>query len=116
MQTFDLEQNDLRTLNATLHAQKTDTNQTAWNIINPRGSHAIAVGLDAPIEVTVNGSTGYYCAGMNQQAKVKQAPIMALAQDGAQKGCNRCKTGIQADPHFRAFGAYGPPFSCTNSH
>ena len=70
MQTFDLEQNDLRTLNATLHAQKTNTNQTAWNIINPRGSHAIAVGLDAPIEVTVNGSTGYYCAGMNQQATV----------------------------------------------
>ena len=35
MQTFDLEQNDLRTLNATLHAQKTNTNQTAWNIINP---------------------------------------------------------------------------------
>jgi glutamate synthase domain-containing protein 3 len=70
MQTFDLEQQDLRTLNATLHAQKDDTNQTAWNIINPRGSHAIAVGLDAPIEVTVNGSTGYYCAGMNQQATI----------------------------------------------
>ena len=71
MQTFDLEQNDLRALNATLHGQKNNTNQTAWNIINPRGSHAIAVGLDAPIEVTVNGSTGYYCAGMNQQATIK---------------------------------------------
>jgi methylamine---glutamate N-methyltransferase subunit B len=70
MQTFDLEQQDLRTLNATLHAQKENTNQTVWNIINPRGSHAIAVGLDAPIEVLVNGSTGYYCAGMNQQASI----------------------------------------------
>ena len=28
MQTFDLEQNDLRTLNAALHAQKTDANQS----------------------------------------------------------------------------------------
>jgi methylamine---glutamate N-methyltransferase subunit B len=70
MQTFDLEAQGLRALNSTLHAQKNDTNQTAWEIINPRGSHAIAVGLDAPIEVTVKGSTGYYCAGMNKQATV----------------------------------------------
>ncbi|MFV0244678.1 MAG: protein GlxC [Qingshengfaniella sp.] len=73
MQTFDLAANGLRELNATLHAQKGSTNQTAWEIVNPRGSHAIAVGLDAPIEVTVKGSTGYYCAGMNKQATVRVA-------------------------------------------
>ncbi|MBZ0124343.1 MAG: GXGXG domain-containing protein [Roseovarius sp.] len=70
MQTFDLAARGLRDLNATLHAQKGDTNQTAWEIANPRGSHAIAVGLDGPLEVVVNGSTGYYCAGMNKQATV----------------------------------------------
>ena len=70
MQTIDLEAIGLRQMNATLHAQKDDTNQTAWEIINPRGSHAIACGLDAPIEVAVKGSTGYYCAGMNKQANV----------------------------------------------
>lgn len=70
MQTFDLEANGLRALNGTLHAQTETTNQTQWDIINPRGSHAIAVGLDAPIEVNVKGSTGYYCAGMNKQATV----------------------------------------------
>ncbi|WP_419904427.1 protein GlxC [Kiloniella sp.] len=70
MQTFDLEERGLRELNATLHAQKDDTNQTAWEVINAKGSHAIAVGLDAPIEVTVKGSTGYYCAGMNKQATI----------------------------------------------
>ncbi|WP_420860425.1 protein GlxC [Algirhabdus cladophorae] len=70
MQTFDLEAQGLRELNATLHAQAETTNQTAWEIVNPKGSHAIAVGLDAPIEVTVKGSTGYYCAGMNKQATV----------------------------------------------
>jgi glutamate synthase domain-containing protein 3 len=70
MQTFDLSEKSLRDLNATLHAQKEHTNQTAWEIENPRGNHAIAVGLDAPIEVTVKGSTGYYCAGMNKQATV----------------------------------------------
>ncbi|MEP2031331.1 MAG: GXGXG domain-containing protein [Paracoccaceae bacterium] len=70
MQTFDLEANGLRALNETLHKQSADTNQTAWEIVNAKGSHAIAVGLDAPIEVTVKGSTGYYCGGMNQQATI----------------------------------------------
>lgn len=70
MQTFDLETDGLRALNATLHAQKNETNQTAWEIVNAKGSHAIAVGLDAPIEVTVKGSTGYYCGGMNKQATI----------------------------------------------
>ncbi len=70
MQTLDLEDIGLRALNATLHAQAQTTNQTQWEIVNPRGSHAIACGLDAPIDVTVKGSTGYYCAGMNKQATV----------------------------------------------
>ena len=70
MQTLDLQAQGLRQLNATLHAQSQETNQTAWEIINPRGGHAIACGLDAPIKVAVKGSTGYYCAGMNKQATV----------------------------------------------
>ena len=70
MQTFNLEENGLRALNEALQAQSQQTNETAWEIVKPRGSHAIAVGLDAPIEVTVNGSTGYYCAGMNKQATI----------------------------------------------
>lgn len=70
MQTIDLETEGLRSLNAALQAPAKDTNQTAWEIENPKGAHAIAVGLDAPIEVTVKGSTGYYCAGMNKQATI----------------------------------------------
>jgi len=70
MQTFDLEAGSLRELNEMLHAQKDDTNQTAWEIVNAKGSHAIAVGLDAPIEVTIKGSTGYYCGGMNKLATI----------------------------------------------
>ena len=70
MQIFDLEDRGLRALNQTLHDQANDTNQTSWEIINPRGSHAIAVGLDAPIEVKIKGSTGYYCGGMNKQADI----------------------------------------------
>ncbi len=70
MQTIDLSTTPLRDMNATLQAQRDTTNGTAWEILNPRGAHAIAVGLDAPIDVTVRGSTGYYCAGMNKQARV----------------------------------------------
>ena len=69
MQTIDLAATALRDLNATLQG---DTgNQTQWVIENPKGAHAIAVGLDAPIDVTVKGSTGYYCAGMNKEATVR---------------------------------------------
>ncbi|MFK7746563.1 MAG: protein GlxC [Roseobacter sp.] len=70
MQTIDLSETGLRAMNQMLHAQSEKTNQTAWEIVNPKGAHAIACGLDAPIEVTIKGSTGYYCAGMNQQATV----------------------------------------------
>lgn len=66
---LDLSQSELREVNAALQAEDAGSNQ-AFEISNPRGAHAIAVGLDAPIEVTVKGSTGYYCGGMNQQATV----------------------------------------------
>lgn len=71
MQTFDLAAQGLRALNATLHGLSGATNRTVWEIVNPKGAHAIAVGLDAPLDVTVRGSTGYYCAGMNKQATVR---------------------------------------------
>ena len=70
MQTIDMATTPLRELNATLQAQAENTNQTDWVIENPKGAHAVAVGLDAPIDVTIKGSTGYYCAGMNKQATV----------------------------------------------
>ena len=70
MQTLDLEHTSLREVNAALQAQSDKTNQTAWEITNPKGAHAIACGLDAEIEVTVKGSTGYYCGGMNKRAAI----------------------------------------------
>lgn len=69
MQTLDMGQQDLRSINTALQDVPAGANH-AFEIVNPRGAHAIAVGLDAPIDVTVRGSTGYYCAGMNQQATI----------------------------------------------
>ncbi len=68
---IDLATQTLRDLNATLHALLPDTNETLWAITNPKGAHAIAAGVDAPIDITVHGSSGYYCAGMNQQATIR---------------------------------------------
>ncbi len=71
MQSFDLGKEGLRALNSSLHGLKGQTNMTAWEVINPKGAHAIAAGVDAPVDITVRGSTGYYCAGMNKQATIR---------------------------------------------
>jgi methylamine---glutamate N-methyltransferase subunit B len=64
----DLATTPLRELNAALHA---DGVAGRWRVLNPRGAHALAVGIDAPLEVEVEGHVGYYCAGMNKQAAVR---------------------------------------------
>ena len=70
MKQFDLEESGLRALNQALQEQTDSTNQMDWHIKNPKGKHAIAVGLDAPINIKIDGSTGYYCGGMNKQAHI----------------------------------------------
>jgi glutamate synthase domain-containing protein 3 len=67
----DLAITPLRNFHELLHSLRPDTNQTIWKVINPRGQHAVAVGLDAPIRVTIEGHVGYYAAGMNQQAQIR---------------------------------------------
>jgi len=70
MTEVDLAVSELRALNARLHALPPHTNDTAWRVLNPAGRHAVAVGLDAPIEVEVAGHVGFYCGGMNKQAQI----------------------------------------------
>ena len=66
----DLARTTLRELHAQLHALLPETNRTAWRVRNPLGKHAVAVGLDAPIDLTIEGHCGYYAAGMNARARV----------------------------------------------
>jgi methylamine---glutamate N-methyltransferase subunit B len=70
MPTVDLANTSLRELNAALHRLKLDSNETHWRVLNPRGRHSVAAGIDVPITVAVEGHVGYYCAGMNKQATV----------------------------------------------
>ena len=66
----DLATTSLRAMHETLHGLSADTNRTFWKVINPRGSHAVAVGLRVPITVAIEGHVGYYAGGMNQQASI----------------------------------------------
>jgi methylamine---glutamate N-methyltransferase subunit B len=70
MPVVDLSQTSRSDLNQQLHALAPDTNETLWRVENPRGQHALAVGLDAPVTVEIAGHAGYYCAGMNKRATV----------------------------------------------
>ena len=70
MRTVDLAKTPLRELNLDLHRQKDGANEASWEVLNPRGAHAVAVGVDAPINVEVKGSVGYYCGGMNKNATI----------------------------------------------
>lgn len=70
MPSIDLAKTSLRDLNSALHKLKSDTNETLWTISNPDGEHAIAVGIDAPVTVNIDGNVGYYCGGMNKQASI----------------------------------------------
>ena len=68
--TVDLARVSLRELNARLHAVLGPTDVSRWRILNPRGTHSIAVGLNAPLQIEIDGHAGYYCAGMNKLATV----------------------------------------------
>lgn len=71
-EVVDLAVTPLRELNRRLHdVGRTGVGPTVWRVVNPRGAHAVACGLDAELEVEIDGHVGYYCAGMNQHANVR---------------------------------------------
>ena len=68
MYTLDLNKLSLRDINNALQAS--DKN-SSFSIKNPKGSHALAVGINKKINVKIIGSVGYYCAGMNKFSDIK---------------------------------------------
>jgi methylamine---glutamate N-methyltransferase subunit B len=72
VEVVDLSATSLRDLNQRLHdVAGGNPEPRLWRIVNPNGSHAVACGLDAPVEVEIMGHVGYYCAGMNKRATVR---------------------------------------------
>ena len=70
MPNIDLEVTPLRDFNQMLHNLAEGTNDTSFHVTNPKGRHAIAAGVDAPVAIEIDGNVGYYCAGMNKRANV----------------------------------------------
>ena len=71
VEVVDLEATPLRELNQRLHDLTHEAGPTHWRVLNPNGAHAVAAGIDAEIEVEIEGHVGYYCAGMNKRATVR---------------------------------------------
>jgi len=70
MPTFDLAVTPLRDLNQALHDVATGSNDLQFDVVNPRGHHAVAAGVHAPVSIDIHGSVGYYCGGMNEEAVI----------------------------------------------
>jgi len=67
MVSIDLAELSVREANAQLR-QLGEAGE-AVEILNPDARHHIGVGLTAPIDVNVQGSAGYFCAGLTDQAR-----------------------------------------------
>ncbi|NKT44379.1 protein glxC [Rhodococcus hoagii] len=65
--TYDVSDVGTRGLNAALQSTAAPATVT---VVEPAGAHALACGLDASIDVRIDGHVGYYAAGMNQRATV----------------------------------------------
>jgi glutamate synthase domain-containing protein 3 len=71
LEVVDLDATSLREVNQRLHdLAGAAPGPRRFRILNPNGTHALACGLDAEIEVEIEGHVGYYCAGMNKLATV----------------------------------------------
>jgi glutamate synthase domain-containing protein 3 len=68
--TFDLTRTPLREVNQILHGAAETLAGKHVEIVNSDGAHNIAVGLRAPVSVTVQGHAGYYAGGMNMLADI----------------------------------------------
>ena len=71
VEVVDLETTSVRELNQRLHDLRHIPGSTHWRVLNPNGAHAVAAGIDADVEVEIEGHVGYYCAGMNERATVR---------------------------------------------
>ena len=67
---FDLQHTSVRALNQFLHGPVHSLAGRQVSVVNTDGAHNLAVGLNAPVHVTLHGHAGYYAGGMNKHASV----------------------------------------------
>ncbi len=70
MSKIDLDKQEVRELNSLLHKADGKKGQSGFQITNPNGKHNIAVGVDAELDITIDGHAGHYVGGMNKHANI----------------------------------------------
>ena len=70
MAELDLKKLGLRAINSKLNVLNSANQERDWVITNPMGHHAIACGLQGPLNVQIKGHVGFYCGGMNKEAEI----------------------------------------------
>ncbi|MBX9963429.1 MAG: protein glxC [Burkholderiales bacterium] len=68
--TFDLAKSSVRELNQFLHQDLATSGVKHIDVLNPNGSHSIAVGVNHPVAIDIRGQGGYYVGGMNKFADI----------------------------------------------
>lgn len=92
MEIIDLNAVEVRALNRRLQMRDGDSGETQFQITNPGGRHALAVGLTQPIMIEIDGHTGYYCGGMNQEAHITvNGNVGTGVAENMMSGCVRVK-------------------------
>ena len=51
VEVFNLATAELRDLNQRLHDLKPEQADISWRVLNPRGKHAVAVGVTVPVNI-----------------------------------------------------------------
>ena len=70
MISYNIAEQGVRALNERLHRLLPDSNERHFRVADPRGAHAIAVGVDEPVLIEIAGHVGFYCGGMNNGAEI----------------------------------------------
>jgi glutamate synthase domain-containing protein 3 len=70
VRAFDLDREPVRALNHFLHHELESSGVRTVEVANPGGRHAIAVGVNHPVDIQVRGHGGYYLGGMNKHASI----------------------------------------------
>ena len=71
MNTFDLSDQPVRELNRALHQEAANGQQ--FEVLHPGGKHNVATGALFSCDVEIHGHVGYYCGGMNSEARIRIA-------------------------------------------
>ena len=93
---FDLARQSVRDLNGFLHGDLQAKGLPDVQVLSPNGAHSVAVGVNAPVKIAIEGHVGYYAAGMNQHADID---IRGNAGPGVAEGM--CSGSV----HVRGFAS-----------